>query len=143
MTDVKVYFKFLEDGYYVPISYAYVRCDMISYVEMQDFLRKSRLVAGRHMTETPDNMTYVSFVSRETFHFSLVIAAYNDLEVECGDVLNDYIDVPINETFWTTLRPESGNGAGNREIIIFSLYGLKSAGAFFSSLRPLYASNWV
>ena len=98
---------------------------------MEDFLRNSRLVAGGHMTETPDSMTYASVVSHETVRLALVIAAYNYLEVKCGDVLNAYITATIDEKFWTTLGPEFGNGARKRALIVCALCGWKSDGTDF------------
>ena len=55
-------------------------------------MRKARLVAGRHMTETPKCMTYSSVVGRETVHIALTIVALNDLQVKAGDVMNSYVE---------------------------------------------------
>jgi hypothetical protein len=38
---------------------------MMFDVNMEDFRRKARLVAGGHTTDTPHAMTYESVVSRE------------------------------------------------------------------------------
>ena len=131
MTDIRVAFKFLEDGEDVPIGYDYVRCHIIFHIKIEEFRRKSRLVAGGHMTKTPDTMTYYSVVSRETVFLDLVIATLNDLEVKCGDGINVYITESIQEEVLTTLRPEFVNDARNQELIVCALYGLKSAGAAF------------
>ena len=55
---------------------------MIFYVKMEDFRRKSRLVAGGHITYTPVAITYASVVSREIVRLALMLAALNDLEVK-------------------------------------------------------------
>ena len=98
---------------------------------MEDLRRKARLVAGGHMTDTPDTLTYASVVSRDTVRLALTIAALNDLEVKVGDVLNAYITAPITEKVWTVLGPEFGADAGKKAIVVRALYGLKSAGAAF------------
>ena len=131
MKDVRVAFRILNEGETVPIGYSFVRCHMIFDVKMEDFRRKARLVAGGHMTETPATMTYASVVSRETVRLALKLAALNDLEVKCSDVMNAYITAPIEEKIWTTLGHEFGQDAGKRALIVRALYGLKSAGAAF------------
>ena len=64
---------------------------------MEDFRRKSRLVAGGNMTETPKCMTYSSVVGRETVRIVLTIAALNDLQVKAGDVMNEYVTANCSE----------------------------------------------
>ena len=85
------------------------------------------------MTETPATMTHVRVVSSETVRLDLVIYAFNDLEVKCRDVMNDYNTTPIEEKVWTTLGLEFGNDAGKWALIVRTLYGLKSFGAAFCS----------
>ena len=131
MEDVRPAFKILDPDEKVPIGYDFVRCHMVFDVKMEDFRRKARLVAGGHMTETPAVMTYASVVSRETVRIALTIAALNDLDVMCGDVLNAYITAPIEEKIWTVLGPEFGGDEGKKALVVRALYGLKSAGAAF------------
>ena len=131
MKDVRVAFEIKDDDWTAPVGYQYVKCHMIFDVKMEDFRRKARLVAGGHMTEAPPTMTYASVVSRETVRIALTLAALNDLEVKCGDVLNAYITAPVTEKIWTTLGPEFGQDAGRKALIVRALYGLKSAGAAF------------
>ena len=97
MTYVKVASKDLEDGDDMPIGYAYVLYHIIFDVKMEDFFRKARSVACGKTTDTPDTMTHTRVVYRETVCLALVISALNDLEVECGDVLNAYITATIEE----------------------------------------------
>ena len=70
---------------------------------MEDFRRKAQLVAGGHMTETPNFMTYSSVVGRETVRIALNIAALNDLHVKAGDVMNSYVTTPCSKKIWTVL----------------------------------------
>ena len=57
---------------------------------MEGFWRKARMVAGGHMTTAPSAVTYASVVSRKNVLISLTLAAL-------GDVLNAYINAPVNE----------------------------------------------
>ena len=83
------------------------------------------------MTKAPVVVTYASVVPRKTVRIALTIAALNEIEVKCGDVMNAYIAAPCTEKIWTTLRPEFGADAGKRALIVRDLYGLKSSGAAF------------
>ena len=87
MTNVRVAFNLLKDGYRAPIGHKHINCHLIFDVKMEDFRRKARLVAGGHMTETPKCMTYSSVVGRETVRIALTIAALNDLQVKAGDIM--------------------------------------------------------
>ena len=62
---------------------------------MDNFSRKARLVAGGHMTEVPDVMTYASVVSCKTVRIALTIAAINGLQVKAADIMNAYITAPL------------------------------------------------
>ena len=104
---------------------------MIFNINMENFRRKVRLVVGGHMTSTPAAVTYSSVVSRETVRISLTLASLNDLEVQCGDVLNAYITAPVKEKICIYLGPEHGDNEGKKAIIVRALYGLKSSGADF------------
>ena len=84
---------------------------------MEDFRRKARFVAGGHMTEAPSAITYASVVSRETVRIALTLAALNDLDVQCGDVLNAYVTAPVGEKIWTKLGPEFGADQGKLSIV--------------------------
>ena len=83
------------------------------------------------MTAAGTVVIYASVVLRETVCIALTIAALNDLEVKCGDVLNSYITAPVKEKIWTYLGPEHGEDEVKKSIIVRALYGLKSNGAAF------------
>ena len=51
-------------------------------------------------------------------------------------VLNAYVIVPCNEDIWTILGAKFGAHQGNKAIIVYALYGLKSSGAAFHSHLP-------
>ena len=94
---------------------------MIFDVKMEDFQRKARLVAGGHMTNDPDGITYSSIISHETVHLALTIASLNDLEVKAADTMNAYITAPTKEKIGMTLGPEFGNDEGKKAIIVCAL----------------------
>jgi hypothetical protein len=131
MEKVRVAFKILEGGERAPIGHQFIKCHLIFDVKMENFQRKARFVAGGHMTEVPEAMTYASVVSRETVRLALTIAALNSLDVKVGDIENAYLTAPITEKIWTVLGAEFGADAGKKAIVVRALYGLKSAGAAF------------
>ena len=131
MKNVKVAFKILNDGEMALRDHQFIKCHMIFDIKMENFRRKARLVAGGHMTTAPASVTYAGVVLRETVCIALTLAALNDLEVKCGDVLNYFITSPVKENIWTYLEPENGEDEDKKAIIIRALYGLKSSGADF------------
>ena len=82
MKNICVTFQILDENEEVPIGHKFIRCHMIFYVKMEDFLRKSRLVVVVHMTDTPASIAYASVVSRESVRLALMFAALNALEVK-------------------------------------------------------------
>ena len=131
MKNVRIAFQILDENKEVPIGYKFIRCHMIFDVKMEYFRRKSRVVAGGHMTDTPAAITYAIVVLRESVRLALMLAALNALEVKCGDVMNAYITTPITEKVWTILGPKFRADQGKKAVIVRALYGLKSSGAAF------------
>ena len=78
MKNVGIAFEILPDGSDKPIGHQFVNCFMHFEVKM-DFCRKARLVAGGHVTITPDTSTYAGVVSRESVKIAFLIAALNGL----------------------------------------------------------------
>ena len=103
LTNVRVAFDILKDGDRAPICHKQINCRLIYDVNMEDFRRKARIVAGGHMTETPKYMTYSSVVGLETVCIALTIAALNDLQIKAGDVMNAYVTAPCSKKIWTFL----------------------------------------
>ena len=54
MKDVKPVFRIMEDSERVPIGFHSINCHMIFDVKMEDFRRKSRLVACGHTSKPPE-----------------------------------------------------------------------------------------
>ena len=97
-----------------------------------DFIwRKVRLVAGGHMTDTPNTLIYSSVVSRDSVRIALTIAALNELSVMVCDIQNAYLTTECREKIWTHAGPEFGSKSGSIMIVKKVLYGLKGSGAAF------------
>jgi hypothetical protein len=131
MNNFRISFQILNDDDAIPPTYQDIRCHMIFDVNMEDFRRNARFVAGGHTTDTPHDITYASVVSSESVIIALTLAALNDLNVKVADIENAYLTVQITEKIWTLLGPEFGDDAGKRALIVRALYGLKYAGAAF------------
>ena len=70
---------------------------MIFDIKMEDFCRKTQLVAGGHMTYALKTITYASVVSHDTVCLALTDAVLNDLQVKAGDIQNAYVTAPTTE----------------------------------------------
>ena len=81
MKDMSLAFKKLESGDIVQIVYQQVNFHINFGVKMGDFRRKAMLVAGEHVTEPPETITYESVLPREMARIALILAALNDLPV--------------------------------------------------------------
>ena len=62
MKNVMPAFEFLDKGVGPPIGFKWIPLHMIFDIKI-DFTRKARLVAGGHVTDLPEYMTYSSVVS--------------------------------------------------------------------------------
>ena len=118
-----------------------ITCHIIFDVKM-DFKRKASFVAGGHMTEAPNSLTYSSVVSRESVKIAFLIAALNDLDVMSCDIGNAYLNASCREKIWFVAGPECGdelNGIPCK--LVQALYGLKSSGAAWRALFSAFITN--
>ena len=60
-------FILIDEGENPPPTYQEIRCHIIFYINMEDFRRKDRYVAGVHETVAPPTLTYASVVSQVQF----------------------------------------------------------------------------
>ena len=97
----------------------------------ENFWCKGRLVAGGHMTNIPNTLTYSSVISRDSVHIALTIVALNELSVMACDLQNAYLTADCREKIWTHAGPEFGSESGSIMIVKKALYGLKGSGAAF------------
>jgi Reverse transcriptase (RNA-dependent DNA polymerase) len=97
-----------------------------------DLRKKSRLVAGGHMTETPKDDIYSGVVEFMFVRLCFMIVAMNGLQICAADVgdafLNGATKDPVYIIAGNVFDPEL---AGKRLIITGILYGLKSSAARF------------
>ena len=111
------------------VGYKEVRCHMIFDVKMSGLIRKARLVAGCHTTDTTASVTYSSVVSRDNVRIAFLIVALNDFDIMSADIGNVCLNAPNKEKIWTVAGHEFGTDKGSVFIITRAIYGLKSAGA--------------
>ena len=116
----------------IPKDYQLMWCHMILDVKFgENFRCKARLVAGGHMTDTPNTLTYSSVVSRDSVHIALTIAALNELSVMACDIQNAYLTAECREKIWTRAGPEFGSESDSIMLVKKVFYGLKGSGAAF------------
>ena len=123
-------FEGSEDDF--PKDYQFMRYHKIFDLKFgENFQRKARLVAGGHMTDTPNTLTYSSVVSRDSIRIALTIAALNELSLMACDIQNAYLTAECRERIWTRAGPEFGSESGSIMIVKKALYGLKGSGTAF------------
>lgn len=128
MKNNRIAFDILAEDASPPIGYKHIPLHMIYDIKM-DFTRKARLVAGGHKTDPPKTMTYLSVMSRESVCIALLVAALNDLDLMAADIGNVYLNAKTEEKVYSVCGPEFGKYKGHYVVIVWVLYGLKSAGA--------------
>ena len=70
-----------------------MNCHMIFDIKMgEGFRRKDRMVAGGHMKEAPELLTYSYVVSRDSVRIALTIAALNGLKMLACDIQNAFLN---------------------------------------------------
>ena len=136
-----VAFEILEKGKKPPPGHLFVTLWMIFDLKM-DFTRKTRLVAGGHLTQTPTSLTYASVPSWESVRLMFLVAALNDLNVVMADIGNAYLNAKVREKIWSTADTEFREHNGAVVLIVQALYGFKSSGTarrahFAQSLQDL------
>ena len=118
-----------------------IKCHIIFDVKM-DFTRKARFVAGGHMTEAPNSLTYSSVVSRESVKIAFLIAALNDLDIMTCDIGNAYLNANCREKIWFVAGPECGPELHGKPCkLVRALYGLKSSGAAWRAMFLAFIIN--
>ena len=100
---VMIAFKILDEGDNPPCNYQEIRCHMIFVINMNDFQRKARYVAGGHATFASPKLTYVSVVSQDSVRVAFTLSALNYLEVKTSGIHNAYLTATCLENIWTTL----------------------------------------
>ena len=124
-------FKIISKGGKLPPGYQKIRFHMIFDIKMEDFRRKSRLVAGGHVTKPPDTIMYARVLLKEIFFVSLTVADLNNLQVRESDIQNTFIQAPVATKIWMILGTEFMMDYSKYVVILRAWYGLKSYGDSF------------
>ena len=133
MKNVRVAFrKYSGKQSEIPSNYTKINYHIIFDFNMgENFRRKARMVAERHVTDLSSSITYSSVVSRDSARIIFMIAALNNLKVLGCDIQNSYLTAPIQEKIWTIAETEFGYEKGSIMMVVQALYSLKSSGAVF------------
>ncbi len=128
MKNCRTAFKFLDEDETVPIGFEWIKFHLIFNVKI-DFTWKAHFVAGGHMTNPPQEITYSSVVTRDSVRIAFLLAALNDVDLLATDIGNAYLNAKPREKVYTTAGPEFGAELQGRHVLIVrALYGLKSSG---------------
>lgn len=118
-----------------------IRCHII-FNDKMDFTRKARFVAGGHMTEAPNSLTYSSVVSRESVKIAFLIVALYKLDNMTCDIGNAYLNAPCRENIWFVAGAECGPKVQGMVCkLVRALYGLKSSGAAWRAMFSAFIIN--
>ena len=113
----------------IPPVYQEIKFHLIFDINLGEIsCQKARFVAGGHMIETPNTITYASVVSRDFVRIVLTIAALNGLGIFSCDIQNAYLTAECLEKIWTCAGPEFGSEFRTIMIVRMTIYVLKSSG---------------
>ena len=99
------------------IRHQEINCYIIFEVRM-DFQNNSRFVAGGHMTEAPNSITYSIVVSHDIIRIGFLLASLHVVDIAVIDLENAYTNAPRAEK----IRFLGGNECGECVLLISSLY---------------------
>ncbi|MGH7954991.1 MAG: reverse transcriptase domain-containing protein [Gloeomargaritales cyanobacterium] len=120
-------FRILPEGEKAPPECTRIPLMMVFAVK-PDGTRKSRLVAGGHVTGPPSAEVYASVVQSENVRLIFLLAELNRLELIMGDVSTAYLYAFTIGKMYSLAGPEFGIFEGCVIILIKALYGLKTSG---------------
>ena len=90
----------------------------------ENFRRKSRFVADGHLVQTPESITYSTFVLRDSIIILLLSAALNNLKIMGADVQHAILSADNIENHWIRAVPKFESEQVKVFIVIRALYGL-------------------
>ena len=91
------------------IGHQDINCHIMFDVRM-DFQQKARFVAGIHMTEALNSITYFSVVSRDSISIGFLLAYIHGIDITAIDLYNTYLNAPCVEKIWFVGGDECGGG---------------------------------
>ena len=104
---------------------------MLFDVNMEDFRHKAMLVVGVHVKNPPATITYGRVVLRDMVRIVLSLDDFNEFLVKAVDIQNYYTTAPVTENIRKVLGHKFGEDTGRKDILVRTLYVLKSAVAAF------------
>lgn len=108
MRNVRVIFQLFNNDPTNLKRYKSVNVRLIFEIKLgENFRRKVRCVGDEHKTDIPSLVAYNSDMSRDSVRICLLIAAINELDIKCVDVMNAYLTAHIREKLYTWAGPES------------------------------------
>ena len=125
-------FESLGKGGRKPKDHTMIRVHLV-YDVKQDGRRKSRLVAGGHMTGPNTDTYYSSVVSLRAMRMMIFLAELNGMELISADIGNAYLEAYTDEKvcFIAGHEFKDYGHEGHLMLIVKALYGLKTSGARF------------
>jgi hypothetical protein len=121
-------FRNMGRGAKPPRDHQRIRVHFVFDVK-HDLRRKSRLVAGGHMTAPPKDSVYSGVVTLRSLRLCMFLGELNGLDVDAADVGNAYLMAYTKEKLFIIAGPEFGDLQGCLLIIVKALYGLRTSGA--------------
>ena len=126
MKNSRVTFNLLDRDNHAPVCYKQITCQLIFNVKI-DLPSKARYVAGGHLTDPTQYMTYDSVFSRDSVRLAFLIAKLNYLDILSGDIQNAYLNALTKQKVFFYAGDYWRNDQGKVLIIIRALYGLNSS----------------
>jgi hypothetical protein len=132
MTQIDDYDTFKDTGRGTPppCHYLFIHVHFVFDVK-HDLRRKSRLVAGGHMTAPPKDSVYSGVITLRLLRLCMLLAKLNSLKVEAADIGNACLEAYTKEKVYIIAGPEFGDCQGHVLIIMKALYGLHTSGTCF------------
>ena len=100
-------FQFLPRGAKPPKGYKMIPVFMVFDIKT-DLRRKSRFVAGGHVTGPPIAEKFASVALTESVLLIFLLEDLNELDILAGDVGNAYLNAFTNEKVYAIAGPEFG-----------------------------------
>ena len=101
MNNVKVAFKFIDNGSKLPIIFNKITYHLKFDVRF-DLTRKAKYIDRGHLTQVPSSMSYSSVVSRKPFRIMFLIASFNGLNIKMRNIGNAYLNTDTMDRLWFT-----------------------------------------
>ena len=76
------------------------------------------MVAVGHKTTTPDTLTYVLVISKDSVRIALNFSALNYLKDLASDIQNNYLTEKCRENIWTMEGPDFGTEQVNPMLVV-------------------------